>query len=147
MGMSVTYTIDKSQRLIVTVAEGDVQFGDIRDYQNRLVADPDFDPTFDQLIDATRAGSFKLTADQARILASRAIVSRNCRRAFVTTQPHIFGVASMMASYHESLAPSQVFHSMEDALNWLGKGLAVRSAASEPRSPMSGVIRCTIREM
>jgi hypothetical protein len=123
--MSVKYAIDKSQRLIVSVAEGDVGFDDIRDHQNRLVADPDFDRTFDQLLDATRVARFELSADQARILASRPIVSGNSRRAIVANQPHIFGLGRMMEVYHESLAPVQVFYSMEEALNWLARGLPV----------------------
>ena len=125
--MSVKYSIDKSHRLIVSVGERVVRFDDIRGHQNRLLADPDFDPTFDQLLDVTRVARFEVSADQARILAGRQIVSRDSLRAFVATQPHIFGLGRMMEVYHGSLAHVHIFYSMEEALNWLGRSLPVSS--------------------
>ena len=122
--MSVKYSIDKSQHLIVTVAEGVVQFEDVRDHQNRLLADPDFDATFDQLIDVTPNTRLELSADQARILASRAVVSPDSRRAFVAAEPYIFGLGRMMEVYHEGLAQVHVFDSLDEALNWLGRSLS-----------------------
>ena len=123
--MSVRYSIDKSQRLVVSVGEGEVRFDDIRDHQNRLLADPDFDPTFDQLADGTQITRIDLSADEARVLARRPVFSRNSLRAIVATQPHIFGLGRMMQAYHEGLAQVQVFCSMEEALNWLGRTLPV----------------------
>ena len=123
--MSLKYSIDKSQRLIVTVVEGVVRFGDIRDHQNRLLADPDFDATFDQLLDGTRVTRCELSTDQVRTLATRQILSRDSLRAFVATQPHVFGLGRMMEVYHEDLGQLHVFYSMEEALNWLGRSLSV----------------------
>jgi len=47
--VKVTYFIDKPRRLIITRAKGSVMFDDIRNHQDRLLADPDFDLSFDQL--------------------------------------------------------------------------------------------------
>jgi hypothetical protein len=107
--------------LIVTTAEGGVMFDDVRDHQDRLLVDPDFDANFDQLIDTTRATRFDISADEARILGSRRIVSPESRRAFVATKPHIFGLGRMMAIYHENLgyADAHVFYSMDEAWKWL----------------------------
>jgi hypothetical protein len=104
--------------LIITTAEGRVTFDDIRGHRDRLLADPDFDASFDQLIYATAATKFGISADEARILAERRIVSPESRRAFVATEPHIFGLGRMMEIYHERLkyADAQVFHSMNEAL-------------------------------
>jgi hypothetical protein len=123
--VSVKYSIDKSQRLIVTVAEGVVGFEDIRDHQNRLQADPDFDATFDQLIYMSPNTRFELSSDQAMTLASRAVVSPESRRAYVGASPYIFGMGRMMEFYHVTLAKTKVFHSLEEALNWLGRTLPV----------------------
>jgi hypothetical protein len=119
--MNVRYVIDKRRRLISTIAEGCVVFGDIRDHQDRLLADADFDPSFDQLIDTVPATKFHLSADEARILAERRIVSPASRRAFVAVKPHIFGLGRMMEVYHEGLAYAEVevFYSMDEALKWL----------------------------
>src|SRR5262245_47676688 len=97
------YSIDKSQSLVVITWESNVQFDDIRDHQNRLLADPDFSTTFDHLVDATRIIHVELSADEVRIVASRPIFSRESRRAIVATQPHIFGLGRMMQVYHERL--------------------------------------------
>jgi hypothetical protein len=121
--MRVRYSIDKQRRLILTIAEGHVMFDDIRAHQDRLLADPDFDASFDQLIDATAVTKFGISSDEARILADRPIVSRGSRRAFVAAEPHTFGVGRMMEIYHEGreYADVHVFQSMNEALSWLGR--------------------------
>jgi hypothetical protein len=82
----------------------------------------EFDPSFDQLIDTTLTTKFEISASQARILAERRIVSPEARRAIVASQPHIFGVGRMMEVYHQVIgAEVQVFYSMDEALEWLGK--------------------------
>ena len=121
--MNLKYSIDKQRRLIVTTAEGRVTFDDVRGHQDRLLADPDFDASFDQLIDATPATNFDISTDQARILAKRRILSPESRRAFVAIQPHIFGLGRMMEIYREGqgLADVYVFYSTDEALRWLGE--------------------------
>src|SRR4030095_13975904 len=94
--MKVRYSIDKQRRLIVTTAEGSVMSRDIRGHQDRLLADPDFDASFDQLIDTTPATKFDISADEAKILAQRQIVSPESRRAYVATAPDIYGLGRMM---------------------------------------------------
>jgi hypothetical protein len=107
--------------LIVTTAEGCVMFDDVRGHQDRLLVDPDFDASFDQLIDTTPVTEFNISAGEARILASRPIVSPESRRAFVATDPHIFGLGRMMEIYHENLecAHAHVFYSIDEAWKWL----------------------------
>jgi hypothetical protein len=121
--MRVRYSIDKQRRLIVTTAEWSVMFDDIRGHQDRLLADPDFDASFDQLIDTTPATKFDISADEVRILAQRRIVSPESRRAFVATVLDIYGLGRMMEVYHEDLeyADVHVFYSMDEALKWLGR--------------------------
>jgi hypothetical protein len=117
----VSYSINKERRLILTIAEGCVRFDDIKDHQDRLLADPDFDVSFDQLIDTIPAEEIHISADEARIIAGRPIVSPDSRRAFVAIKPHIFGLGRMMAIYHAGfgLADAEVFYSMDEALKWL----------------------------
>jgi hypothetical protein len=98
-------------------------FHDIRGHQDRLLADPDFDAKFDQLIDTTPATEFDISADEAKILAQRRIVSPESRRAFVATVPHIYGLGRMMEVYHEDLEYTdvQVFYATDEALKWLAR--------------------------
>jgi hypothetical protein len=117
--MKVRYSIDKQRRLILTTAEGNVLFDDIKGHQDRLLADPDFDVSFDQLIDTTAAAKIGISAAEARVLAERRIVSPESRRAIVATEPHIFGLGRMMEIYHEPLGYVQVFYSMDKAVKWI----------------------------
>jgi hypothetical protein len=119
--MKIRYSIDKQRRLILTTAEGSVMFDDVKAHQDRLLADPEFDVSFDQLIDTTSATEFDISADEARVLAERPIVSRESRRAFVANKAHIFGLGRMMEIFHEPLGCAQVFYSMEEALQWIDK--------------------------
>jgi hypothetical protein len=124
MGLSVKVrsSIDKQRRLILTTGEGCVTFDDIKGHQDRLLVDPDFDASFDQLIDMTRATKLDISPHEARALAERRVVSPGSRRAFVATEPHIFGLGRMMGIYVERLesADAQVFYSIDEALMWLG---------------------------
>ena len=117
--MKVRSSIDKQRRLITTTVEGSIIFDDLKGHQDRLFADPDFDVSFDQLIDTTAAAKIDLSADEARILAERRIVSPVARRAIVAIKPHIFGLGRMMQIYHEPLGNIQVFYSMVEAVKWI----------------------------
>jgi len=117
-GVKVTYVIDSQQQLILTTADGVVGFDDIRGHQDCLLADPEFDPTFNQLIDTIRAIRINLSDEEVRILCERPIVAPSSRRAFVALNPHILGLGRMMAIYHDELwglAHVQVFHSIDTA--------------------------------
>ena len=98
-------------------------FDAVKGHQDRLLADPDFDANFDQLIDMTSVTTIDISGDEARILAHRRIVSPKSRRAFVATKPDIFGLGRMMEIYHEDVghAEVEVFYSMDEALKWLGR--------------------------
>jgi hypothetical protein len=119
--MPVRSSIDKQRRLILTEAVGCVKFDDVRAHQDRLLVDPDFDPTFDQLIDTTAATTFDLTPAEAKLLAQCRTVSPESRRAFVANTPYIYGLGRMMQAYHAGLeyACVKVFHSVDEALKWL----------------------------
>ena len=119
--MPVRSSIDKQRRLILTEVVGCVKFHDVRAHQDRLIADPDFDPTFDQLIDTTPATMVDLTPTEAKLLAQRRIVSPESRRALVANTPYIYGLGRMMEVYHAILeyACVKVFHSVDEALKWL----------------------------
>jgi hypothetical protein len=120
--VKVKYVINSAQRLILTTAEGIVAFADIHDHQDHLLADPEFDPTFNQLIDTTRVIRVDLSEEEVRILSRRPIVAPTSRRAFVAAKPHIVGLGQMMAVYHDELwglAHVQVFHSIETGWTWL----------------------------
>ena len=60
-------------------------FYDVGAHQDRLLVDPDFDASFDQLIETTPVTEFDISAGEVKILASRRIVSLN--RAALSLRP------------------------------------------------------------
>jgi hypothetical protein len=112
--------IDKKHRLILTIGDGSVTVSEIRNHQDRLLSDPDFDPAFNQLIDVTTATRFDMSVDEAKQVALRPIVSPKSKRAFVASKPDIYGMGRLMQVHHEPFAEAQVFRDRKSALQWLG---------------------------
>ena len=120
--MPFTYNIEKAQRLVVSTTLDRVTYAEIRDHQDRLLRDCDFDPNFNQLIDGTRATALDISTEEARIVASRRIFSATSKRAYVSPGPAVPGVGLLMASYREAGTVSsrmQVFYDFPSALDWL----------------------------
>ncbi len=127
--MPCHYVIDKEHRLVIATGVGEVTFAEMKEFQDRLRNDPDFDPEFNQLIDATGVVKVELSRDAAQILTSRNIFSPVSRRALVAHKPAVFGVGRMLMTYFElAIRPSQTnaFYEFAPALEWLGvEGMAL----------------------
>jgi len=115
--------IDKERRLVVTKAWGRVTFAEIRAHQREFTSDPEFDPEFNLLIDATETEKLELSIDEAKIVASQGLFSPTSRRAFLASSPAIFGMGRLMGAYHAMATKREqvcVFYNRAAALNWLG---------------------------
>ena len=118
-----SYVVYKEHRLVVSSGSGLVTWEEIKARQDETKTDPGFDPSFNQIVDLRSATRIQMSGDQARMLASRQIFSAQSRRAFVATNPSIFGMGRMWEIYTEfSKTPSQirVFADLPSALKWLG---------------------------
>ena len=84
--MPAEYKIDKSLRMVFTRAYGDVDDQDAYAHQDKLRDDPDFDPSFSQLIDSTNVtNAMNFSLEAIYTLAKRNPFSAGSRRAFVAT--------------------------------------------------------------
>lgn len=101
---------------------GGFSYKDAKDHTDRLSADPDFDPTFSQLIDFTGFTTMILTHDEVYDLSSRHVFAADSKRAFVTGTMEQFGLARMFQSYRAAKGETgiRVFSNMEEAVAWLG---------------------------
>ncbi len=121
--MSCTYFIDHQRRLVITTGSGRVTVAEIKSHREQLVADPDFHPDFDQLIDMTEVSALDLSMDEAKSAGRHPHFSSKSRRAWVATTPDIFAMGRLMAA-HDELArgPAHVgvFYERAAALQWLG---------------------------
>ena len=84
--MPAEYIIDKSLRMVFTKAYGDVFDQEAYAHQDKLRDDPDFDPSFSQLIDSTNITNVQnFSLEAIYTLAKRNPFSAGSRRAFVAT--------------------------------------------------------------
>ena len=121
--MPVRSVIFKELRLVVTVEEGRVTFDEMRANLERLAADPDFDPEFNQLSDASRATDSDLSSANVRLLYRRRVFSPTSRRAVVASDKFTYGMARMIQAYVEmskAAVEVQIFRDRSSALEWLG---------------------------
>ena len=122
--MPVAYEIDASRALVISTGTGVVTFKEIVFHQDCLLSDPLFSPDFDQLIDCRQATEIRVTSAEAREIGGRQLFSRTSRRAFLASQPVVFGIGRMMQAYNEfSEYPSHtaVFYDLAPALKWMDR--------------------------
>ncbi len=119
--MPAFYKIDKERRLVMSSATGVFNKDAALDHQNRLLADPDFDPSYSQLMDYTHVTQIDLSAADVGLLAVRNVFSSNSRRAFLVPNNVAFGLARMFEMIRESAGERgiRIFRDLEEALDWV----------------------------
>jgi hypothetical protein len=121
--MPCNYTIYKDKRLVVTTASEVFTFAEGMAHEDKIYSDPEFDPTFVHLIDATGITRVELTASEISTLARRTRFSPTARKALVVNTALLFGLARMFETYLQlsgSAESVSVFKQRNEALQWLG---------------------------
>jgi hypothetical protein len=122
--MANYYEIDKERRLITSTASGVITLPEIWAHQEKLDRDPDFDPSFAQLLDVTQVTKLKLSSEDVRRVADSNTFSSNPRLAIVATSSLVYGMARMFQIFREMKGEekTRVFRDRDEALAWvLGK--------------------------
>ena len=119
--MPVFYKIDKEHRLVMTTASGVFGFAEMLAHQDLLLGDPDFDPTYSQLLDFTHVTKVELDAEDVRKLAARSVFWPCSRRAILVNTDVEFGFARMFEMLRENAGEKgiRVFRNLDDALAWV----------------------------
>ncbi len=123
--MPLSYVVYREHCLVVITASGRVTWKEIRERQEQIKIDPDFNPEFNEIVDLRAVTGFDMTSEHARVLARRMLFSFTSKRAFVAANPAVFGVARAWEVFTEySDNPSQVrlFNDLPSALKWLKLG-------------------------
>lgn len=120
--MPVRYSIHKKHRLIISVGEGYITVDEIKAHQDQLLADPDFDPTFNQLIDVSSTADVYLDVPEMKEVGRRRIVSESSKRAHLANSAHVAAIGRVMQIFHEAHNEVEVhvFEDRQRALEWLG---------------------------
>jgi len=120
--MPLHYGIDKQRRLVTSTASGVLTYSDIAAHQAQLKADPDFDPTFDQLFDGTTVTKIDVTAAEIQTVARQRLFAAGSRQAFATSSEFAYGMARMFEIYREASGTGRlvrVFSGVDAAREWL----------------------------
>jgi hypothetical protein len=119
--MPAYYKIDKERRIVMTSASGPLTLADALSHQQRLVSDPDFDPTFSQLMDLSHITAVDVNAADIRILAQANVFAPTSHRAILITSDVGFGLARMFEVLRESAGEPgiEVFRDLDKALDWV----------------------------
>lgn len=120
--MPASYVIDKQRRLVLTTGTGVVTFEDCKQHQDRLLDDPEFDSTYNQLLDLSRASRVLLNESNIRFLVVRHVFTKPSRRAIVSTDAQLMDLMRNAAELRKQFFGDedvQFFSSREEALRWL----------------------------
>ncbi|MGB3647866.1 MAG: hypothetical protein WBG28_10175 [Desulfobulbales bacterium] len=119
--MPADYKIDKSKRIVFNIAYGNLTDQDVFKHQDKLRNDPDFDPSFSQLVDCTNVTQIDgLSLKAISVLADRDPFGLGSQRAFVA--PHnpdydVFRLYELLTTVHEDVVV--VFRDMSEAHDFL----------------------------
>lgn len=115
------YKIDKERRLVMTTASGVFTREDVLDCQRKLAKDPDFDPTFSQLLDTTHVSKSDVGADDIQKFAETDLFAPHARRAIIVKHDVCYGFARMFELLREGKGEHgiSVFRDLEEGLNWV----------------------------
>lgn len=118
----VNFRIDRPRRLIEVEIVGLHRYEESEAYVRRLLADPDYDSSFSQLIDCRKADLSELTPDALQAIAANTLSVPGRRLAIVYMRDMNEGVARLFATYlalAENKGQIAVFQDRDAALAWI----------------------------
>jgi hypothetical protein len=122
--MPAFYKIDKGHRVVLSTASGVFDLAAALAHQDQLLADPDFDPSYSQLLDYSHVTDVRIDANDVRKLAERSVFWPCSRRAMYVTRDIEYGFARMFEMLRENAGEKgiRVFRNLDDALTWIFAG-------------------------
>lgn len=128
------YKIDKERRFVLSTGTGRLTKEDVLGHMNRISADPDFDPTFSQLLDFTKVTEIEFGPQEVREFAERNIFGPRARRAVLVRTDLHFALARMFEIHRELRGEIGigVFRTREEAMDWIAVGTEASSKRADP---------------
>lgn len=118
------YEIDKERRLVTSTAAGAFTLAEVWAHQEEIAKDPDFDPSFAQLLDVTQVSELELSSEEIRRAAGRSVFAINTRMAILVSSTFVYGLARMFQILGEMHGNKRihVFRELDAALAWVLAG-------------------------
>jgi hypothetical protein len=114
------YFIDTANRSVSVKFTKKLTFGDIENYASALCADPQFDPTFSEIVDLRDVKEVALSTQELMALADLVDpFSPRARRAFVAHSPAQVNAAHLHRVLRSEASNFRVFFSMDEAEQWI----------------------------
>jgi hypothetical protein len=126
--MPTFFKIDKEHRLVMSAVSGVVTLADALAHRENLRKNPDFEPSFSQLVDLSHVTKIEFSREDVERFAQDTIFSPDSRRAALATGDHANGLARMFEMLREFKGEEgvRVFRNLDEALDWvLAKSTAV----------------------
>ena len=120
--MPLSYVVYREHCLVIITGSGRVTWEEIKESQDHIKTDPDFNPEFNEIVDLRAVTGLDMTNEHAQVLARRMLFSFTSKRAFVAANPAVFGVARTWEIFADmSDNPSQIrlFNDLSSVLKWL----------------------------
>ena len=119
-GMAAEYSIDVKARLVVTILAGIISRDQLLAHMAKLGNDPDFSPTFAELVSVTKGAHINLSYSEIRNMVAADPFSTQSKRAFVVRSPSNYGMIRMFQVARGEEGNVEIFKNPEDAYRWLG---------------------------
>jgi len=120
--MTVRYFIDKQQKTVFTTLSDTLTVTESVEHHRRLGDDPDFDPTYSELMDMSELDNISLNVSGIADLAQSCPFRPESNRAIYSTNKNLyFGLARMFQTLAGGVhGDIRVFKKLDEALDWLG---------------------------
>ena len=119
--LPATYEIDHQRRLITSRLWGPVTDREVFEHNEKLRSDPQFDPTYQQLVDLTGVSEIVVSTSMINETSLDQFFEPGTRRAMIAVDDAVFGMARMFALRAESVGQTiEVFRDGKQARDWLG---------------------------
>jgi hypothetical protein len=116
--MPCAYRIDKDLKSVTSRWTGTATDVDVQRYREDLLNDPEFDRSYDQLIDFSDVTAFRVTLKLIQTVARNRIFGETSRTAIVAPEDVAFGSSRAFQAYSASHVV-MVFRDLEEARRWL----------------------------
>jgi hypothetical protein len=119
--MPAFYKIDKEHRIVLSTGSGIFDLADALTHQDQILADPDFDPRYSQLLDFAHVTKLDLSTTDVRKLAERAVFWPTSSRAILVATDLGQGLARLFKMLREGAGEKgiRIFRDLDDALEWI----------------------------
>jgi hypothetical protein len=118
--MSMSYTIDRVRRLVVTRGRGVISNRDLDDLTSHIRVDPAFDANFRSLADLREVTAVTVDSMATAAAAALPLFNLGTRRAIVAPADVVYESARVFATYAERAGQEvRVFRELSEAEAWL----------------------------